>query len=303
MFKTKMKKMKFLSGINAIFALAAVALATTFTSCEKEEFNVNVEPINATASVKANVILIEDGESRVLGDNEVNVTYSPASTFTGNPALAAQAVTVTATYEDVSATLVVNVPALAAGQSVYITPTIVLTKNTPEAEYNVVLDRDEVEATTTSWNTSKPNYTDYWYSTTATWIKKTGLEVSEVNIYTSDLAEVLLIDRLVSNIKQTYVEEKITEEVNVYSHSQTRVTVVYEETIVTYSVYMQETEPSTRAAGDKILLGEIETTEWATTRTVEDNQQIEGHDHAPAGHGHGHGHGGDNAGGGIVVAD
>ena len=30
-----MKKKSFLSGINAVFALAVVALATTFTSCEK----------------------------------------------------------------------------------------------------------------------------------------------------------------------------------------------------------------------------------------------------------------------------
>lgn len=44
-----MKKIKFLNGINAVFALAVVALATAFTSCEKEEFNVNIEPINAQA--------------------------------------------------------------------------------------------------------------------------------------------------------------------------------------------------------------------------------------------------------------
>ena len=37
-----MKKIKFLNGISAVFALAVVALATTLTSCEKEEFNVNV---------------------------------------------------------------------------------------------------------------------------------------------------------------------------------------------------------------------------------------------------------------------
>ena len=39
-----MKKIKFLNGISAVFALAVVALATTLTSCEKEEFNVNVTP-------------------------------------------------------------------------------------------------------------------------------------------------------------------------------------------------------------------------------------------------------------------
>ena len=46
-----MKKKSFLSGIGAKLALAAVALTTVvFTSCEKEEFNVEpVELPNASA--------------------------------------------------------------------------------------------------------------------------------------------------------------------------------------------------------------------------------------------------------------
>ncbi len=52
-----MKKKSFLSGIGAKLALAAVALTTVvFTSCEKEEFN--VEPIElspASATIVATV--------------------------------------------------------------------------------------------------------------------------------------------------------------------------------------------------------------------------------------------------------
>ena len=49
-----MKKIKFLNGINAVFALAVVALATAFTSCEKEEFNVapvELDPASATIAI------------------------------------------------------------------------------------------------------------------------------------------------------------------------------------------------------------------------------------------------------------
>ena len=52
-----MKKKSFLSGIGAKLALAAVALTTVvFTSCEKEEFNVEpVELPNASATVVVTV--------------------------------------------------------------------------------------------------------------------------------------------------------------------------------------------------------------------------------------------------------
>lgn len=42
--------------MNAVLACAAVALATTFTSCEKEEFNVKFEPNPAMVCFTPNVI-------------------------------------------------------------------------------------------------------------------------------------------------------------------------------------------------------------------------------------------------------
>ena len=54
-----MKKIKFLSG--AMFALAAVAFATTFTSCEKEELSFNLKPQVASLTIDATVVVIEDG--------------------------------------------------------------------------------------------------------------------------------------------------------------------------------------------------------------------------------------------------
>ena len=113
-----MKKIKFLNGISAVFALAVVALATTLTSCEKEEFNVNVTPTNAQAVISPIVLAIEDG---VTTDVTGQATIAPAElTFTGNPTLAAKSVDVTASYNGLSATVTVKVPALQAGHGAFL---------------------------------------------------------------------------------------------------------------------------------------------------------------------------------------
>ena len=60
-----MKKKSFLSGIGAKLALAAVALTTVvFTSCEKEEFNVEpIEQAPASATIFATVYDQTTGEN------------------------------------------------------------------------------------------------------------------------------------------------------------------------------------------------------------------------------------------------
>lgn len=60
-----MKKKSFLSGIGAKLALAAVALTTVvFTSCEKEEFNVEpIEQAPASATILASVYDQTTGEN------------------------------------------------------------------------------------------------------------------------------------------------------------------------------------------------------------------------------------------------
>ena len=127
-----MKKIKFLNGISAVFALAVVALATTLTSCEKEEFNVNVTPTNAQAVISPIVLAIEDG---VTTDVTGQATIAPAElTFTGNPTLAAKSVDVTASYNGLSATVTVKVPALQAGQFATLTPTIILQEEDAETK-------------------------------------------------------------------------------------------------------------------------------------------------------------------------
>lgn len=122
-----MKKKNFLSGIGAKSALAAVALATmVFTSCEKEEFNIEpVEVLPASAVVTATVYDSETGQV-------INATCTPSQTVTINAGsdgtIATQPVTITASlqpnYLDNSGTA--TVPALQKGQYAYIPLTIFL---------------------------------------------------------------------------------------------------------------------------------------------------------------------------------
>ena len=116
-----------------LFALAVVALATAFTSCEKEEFNVNIEPINAQATISPIVLAVENGVTTDV-TSVATVTISPSATFTGNPTLAATTATVTASYNDMSVEVKVAVPALQAGQFASLTPTIILQKETAETK-------------------------------------------------------------------------------------------------------------------------------------------------------------------------
>lgn len=127
-----MKRMKFLNGIGAMFALAVVALATTLTSCEKEDFNVNVEPINAQATINTTVLYVDEtSTTNVTNDPTTVITYSEGPTFTGNPGLSAKEVTVTASYNGITNTAKVSVPALQAGQYLTLSTTIILQKDAP----------------------------------------------------------------------------------------------------------------------------------------------------------------------------
>ena len=125
-----MKRMKFLNGIGAMFALAGVAIATTFTSCEKEDFNVNVDPINAQATIEATVLYVDENSTTNVTD-QATINYSAGPTFTGNPTLESQTVTVTAEYQGITGSATVNVPYLGAGQFLSMSTTIILQEAAP----------------------------------------------------------------------------------------------------------------------------------------------------------------------------
>ena len=276
-----MKKIKFLNGISAVFALAVVALATTLTSCEKEEFNVNVTPTNAQAVISPIVLAIEDG---VTTDVTGQATIAPAElTFTGNPTLAAKSVDVTASYNGLSATVTVKVPALQAGQFATLTPTI-------------ILQEEDAETKVKTWD----NYELYWFDIPSfPYVVKEGAKVGAKKINTTDLIERAAIESFFNTLENTYEETTVTTPENkykVYANSRTTASITYtvvttEYKVVKKAVTKAETEP----------LASIEVDDYTTsTLFVLENQDIPGHGHS---HGHGHGHGEGNAGGGVGELD
>ena len=281
-----MKKIKFLNGISAVFALAVVALATTLTSCEKEEFNVNVTPTNAQAVISPIVLAIEDG---VTTDVTGQATIAPAElTFTGNPTLAAKSVDVTASYNGLSATVTVKVPALQAGQFATLTPTIIVAEST------------KLEPVTDPKVKTWDNYELYWFDIPSfPYVVKEGAKVGAKKINTTDLIERAAIESFFNTLENTYEETTVTTPENkykVYANSRTTASITYtvvttEYKVVKKAVTKAETEP----------LASIEVDDYTTsTLFVLENQDIPGHGHS---HGHGHGHGEGNAGGGVGELD
>lgn len=291
-----MKKIKFLNGVSA-FALAAVALAATFTSCEKEEFNVDVTPVNATATVSPIVLAIEDGITKdVTADAATTITCTPSATFTGNPNLAETSVSVKAVYKDIETTVTVKVPALTAGQSVVLTPTIVLSK-----EYTIIAETTDVATDPDVEVKNVDNYNMYWYSDyPITYTDKKGILVDKESkmINTTNLEEVAAINSFFAGLDETYVaNQDAKKEVTVYANSRTIVDITYTIATKKYSIVKKAV---TKA--DAEPLATILTKDYTTTVDASKvDQDIPGHGHS---HGHGHGHGdSNNAGGGIVVVD
>lgn len=152
-----MKKKSFLSGISAKLALAAVALTTVvFTSCEKEEFN--VEPIelpNASATIAVTVYSLDNGS--VLQSSTETVAAGADGT------IAAQTKTIPAPSiagylpgQDIT----VAIPALAKGQFALIPANIYLQSELGAAKDPVVTE-DEVQKDTPQ----SPETSEYTNST------------------------------------------------------------------------------------------------------------------------------------------
>ena len=265
------------------------------------------EEADAIAEIKP-IVLHMTSNTVVDVTAKAQITYNPSAVIKGTPALEAQTATVTATYineegEELTNTVTVNVPALEAGQYTTLTPTIILMD---AIEVPVVtIDSDIVRDVTVenSVTEHEDNVSDYWYNTTVTYTEKKGNFVENTDVQTTDLEEMNLIYSF-ANAVNTYAETKVEREVPVYSHSRTIVTVSYKTTEVKYSFYRVTTMQPLTKADSRVYIGSVDVKEYQTEMEEPQlNQQIPGHGHAPAGHGHGHGHGGENAGGGIVIAD
>ena len=303
-----MKRMKFLNGIGAMFALAVVALATTLTSCEKEDFNINVEPINAQATISPTVLYV-DGTSTTNVTSSAEITYSEGPVIKGNPEITERDVTITVSYSNLDPVITtVHIPSLSAGQFLTLTTTIVLQAEVePEPGEPVVSIKNEPnveEAEDIAGEVVEiPNVTDYYYEETVLYTFKSGSKVVE-KTFTEECTfeEKALIGGFINTLDETYTEEQKSQEVTIYAHSMTKVNAVY--TIVPTVYTFKRVTTVEGEVTEEVEIGKLIVDDYTSFKlNIEENQQIPGHDHEPAGHGHGHGHGSGNAGGGIVIPD
>lgn len=289
-----MKKIKFFNGISATFALAAVALATTFTSCEKEEFNVNFEPNPAKVVFTPNVIDAATGTSvanpvvKVDGKDALEIVSDKT-----DKSLAAGKVTITATANGITGSVEVSYPAVDAGQIVSISPVIFLSADleftpdkasaepvgTPTLRYgNATPGDNTLDHAGKVWNTNRNDFVtsfDASWNLTDTAVKGGATSKAIVNI------------PAVINVKNA---SKETLKVGAWCMYNAKYTI--QPANLKYTV-------TSKASG--------ETTEVLyynpiyTVTVVAEQMAIPGHEHA---FGHGHGHGDNpNAGGGISLAD
>ena len=320
-----MKKIKFLS-----FATMVALMTLGLSSCEKENFSMDIEIPQASpavVSISPNVIALIDGIA-------TNVTYDDATTIdcplpvadekTGE--IPATDVTISVSYEaevkvengetlttTLTAEEIVKVPALGRGMSCTLTPTIFLSIQTKE---NAATPVKGTESTKT---TSKPvtvkNTTNYFYTDVeGNYTYKAGTEVDRNSIkwlqesYKNDYE----IKNIINSHNQLRTETKKIDKVVVYAQSQTIITATTEEVTTEYTI--KKKVAFARAEETEIEIVKFNVIEYRNTTDnhaagpktenpengydVDINLNGVGHGH---GHGTGHGHGNSaNAGGGII---
>lgn len=284
-----MKKIKFLNGISATFALAAVALATTFTSCEKEDFNVNFEQNPAKVVFSPNVIDAATG---------LNVTAN--ATFTGNgeivstksdKSLDAGKVTIKATVGAFSGSIEVNYPAVAAGQVVSISPVIMLSsKFTFEAVAGSVKPVGDVSTKYGNASGGIDHNGKFWAKNDSEYL---------IN-FTASWDETVTVTRKDAQTKAANVDAP-----SEYQVKQEGSVKLYAGAWSLYNALFKIQAADIEYKVTSITSGESTTVIYHNPSYVltasTDEMAIPGHEHSWT-HGHGHGDG-SNAGGGITLAD
>ena len=270
------------------------------------------EEANAIAEIKP-IVLHMTASAVVDVTENAEITYDPANVLEGDPNLTATSVTVTASYEGLTNTVTVEVPALEAGQYTTLTPTIILMDAMEIPVVTIEYEDNNVETEESTDKFVEDNVSDYWYYTSVKYMEKLGEQVVASDIDTQDMTELAVINSFVEELNTYKETEMVKEEVPVYSHSRTEASVVYTVVETTYSIYRVTTMvPLTKVSegADKELIATVNTRNYTATKLVtRTDLQIPGHGHGPMGHGHGfdhghgHGHGNGNSGGGIIIAD
>lgn len=285
-----MKKTNFLKGLSAKIAFAVVALGAAFTSCTKEEFNVEVEPNNAKIYFNPSVV-------NPIANATVDATFTGAETITGTPNIAAGSTTITATAADgATGSTTVAYDAVQAGATATYSPIIYLS----DGLFKLVKVSEAETTTTKAGNVTNGhshngsawyvNKSDYSAAFTAEWAEtaKTTLKVNNIAENSTQLQSYL---STLGNVEVTK-EGSETYEVAAWEMFGTIFTITS----------LAETFDVVAVSNEDFVVANITITNPLYLVTVEENRAaIPGHEgHYHAGHSHG---ASDNAGGGIGWAE
>ena len=166
-------------------AVLAAIFAFSMTSCEKEDFNTNVDidtevtpdtqypegykPGDAVVVIDPTVWAIVDGELKNV-TNDAEITYNGKEAFNSTEYLNADkgiskmTVEVVATYNELTANATVEVPALSAGQVAVFTPTLIISgvnANDPESQGFQVVKEGSLATTINTLSLSISNTASY----------------------------------------------------------------------------------------------------------------------------------------------
>ena len=328
-----MKKIKFLS-IATMVAFMALGLS----SCEKEnfrtEYDVDIEaPVipdaaPAVVSINPNVLAFINGNAKNV-TNEAEITFTTLPTAGEDGTIAAQQVTINVKYtaevevygetltKEVTATEIVNVPALGKGMCCVLTPTIVLSLQT-ETGVPSLGDGTETPLPAEPKNITIKNKTQYFYTdVNGEYEYKTGTEVDRksINWIKPSFRYDTEINEMINDFDNIVMAKKKVENIIVMAQSQTIIKVETSRVSTTYTI--KKNVSLGRSTNDTAEV-EIVTFDVITYTSTTDNSaagrydsetnpngykvdiHLEGETHGH-GHGHGNGHGdSSNSGGGIV---
>lgn len=300
-----MKRNKFLSGVGAKLALAMLTLSSAmFTSCEKEDFNIEVALNPAKVYINTTVIYVDADGNATDVTNSCSLSYSGATQSgtqgiiegtESSPAISATTVTVTAAYNGLSDSETVSVSSVAAASSAAYSVTILLAEELSEYSIEQTTTVGEPE---TIWGEggTYSHEGNYWYENASEYLLSVDIEYPiyatyEVVDYTVSSGYEDLIT-YIENFKATVPSNKTTATYTcqvsaycIYNAYYTKTT-----TDITYKIYYGDTEIGTVY---------VETV-TSTTAEVEEDAHPDHASHYSIGHGHSDS---TNAGGGIVLAD
>lgn len=327
-----MKKIKFLS-IATMVAFMALGLS----SCEKENFRndydvdidapVIPEASPAVVSINPNVIAFINGSAKNV-TNEASISYTlPTAGEDGT--IAAQSVTINVTYtaevevygekltKEVTATEIVNVPALGKGMCCVLTPTIVLSLQTEVDAPNAPQAGNTTQLESEVNDIIIKNTTQYFYTdVNGEFEYKRGTEVDRksINWLEPSFKYDTEINEMINDFDNIIMEKrKLEHDVVVMAQSQTIIKVT---TTLSSTEYTIKKNVSLSRATDSVEIDvvkfnviEYENTTENSGAGAKSEENPNGYDvniHIQGvGHGHGHGHGSghgnsSNAGGGLV---